>query len=157
MRKKILSLIACLGMGMAGYAQTEVVVSNPDSLEIKESRDSSIYENFEFPALFPGGQEALEKYLKSKLRLHYKSLKKVTNPRIILRFVIDKDGSVSKVEVVRSSGNKRIDKECVRVVRKMPRWQPASESGKTLQVRYYLPIPLKDYAGAEDSETNENN
>ena len=105
-------------------------------------------------AQFPGGQEALEEYLKAKLKFHKKSLKKVTNQRIILRFLIDTDGLVGKVEVVRSSGNKRIDKDAMRVVRKMPRWIPASECGKAIPVRYNLPISLKHYGWVESDVTN---
>ena len=122
--------------------------------ESRESKDTNVYDDYEEQAQFPGGQEALEKYLKAKLKFHKKSLKKVTNQRIILRFLIDKDGSVGKVEVVRSSGNKRIDKDAMRVVRKMPRWIPASECGKNIPVRYNLPISLKHYGWVESDVTN---
>ena len=122
--------------------------------ESRESKDTRVYEDYEEQAQFPGGQEALEEYLKAKLKFHKKSLKKVTNQRIILRFLIDKDGLVSKVEVVRSSGDKRIDKEAVRVVRKMPRWIPASECGKAIPVKYNLPVSLKNLGFIKESETN---
>ena len=73
-----------LVVSILSHAKTETMVSNTDSLKTKESRDSTIYEDFEFPAEFPGGQEALKGYLKKEFRYTRKSLKKITCDIIIL-------------------------------------------------------------------------
>ena len=73
-----------LVVSILSHAKTETMVSNPDSLKTKESRDSTIYADFEFPAEFPGGQEALKEYLKKEFRYTSKSLKKITCDIIIL-------------------------------------------------------------------------
>ncbi len=65
-----LFLSAMLVVSILSYAQTETMVSNTDSLETKESRDGTIYEDFEFPAEFPGGQEALKEYLKKRIPIY---------------------------------------------------------------------------------------
>ena len=137
-----LFLSAMLVVSILSHAKTEIVVCNTDSLKTKESRDSTIYEDFEFPAEFPGGQEALKEYLKKEFRYTRKSLEKITRDRIILRFTINVDGTLSDIEIVRGSGNKRLDKKAVRVVKNMPRWKPASEAGRIIPIRYYLPIKL---------------
>lgn len=137
-----LFLSAMLVVSILSHSKIETVVSNSDSLKTKESRDSTIYEDFEFPAEFPGGQEALKEYLKKEFRYTRKSLEKTTRDRIILRFTINVDGTLSDIEIVRGSGNKRLDKKAVQVVKKMPRWKPASEAGRIVPIRYYLPIKL---------------
>ena len=86
-----LFLSAMLVVSILSHAKTEIVVSNTDSLKTKESRDSTIYADFEFPAEFPGGQEALKEYLKKEFRYTRKSLEKITRDRIILRFTINVD------------------------------------------------------------------
>ena len=70
-----LFLSAMLVVSILSHSKIETVVSNSDSLKTKESRDSTIYEDFESPAEFPGGQEALKEYLRKEFRYTRKSLK----------------------------------------------------------------------------------
>ena len=137
-----LFLSAMLVVSILAHAKTEAMVSNPDSLKTKESRDSTMYADFEFPAEFPGGQEALKENLKKEFRKSSKSLKNKTCDRIILRFTINVDGTLSDIEIVRGSGNKSLDKKAVQVVKNMPRWKPASEAGRFIPIRYILPLKL---------------
>ena len=67
----------------------------------------------------------------------------------------DKQKTISDIEIVRSTGSKRIDKEVAKVIQKMPRWKPASENGSPIKSWYHLAIPLKKY-GLEEKQEPQN-
>lgn len=87
---------------------------------------------------FPGGPEALKQFMARNLGSpgYLDAGEKVV---VQLRFMINKDGSVSHVEILQSGGA-AFDKEVVRVVRKMPRWTPALQNGINVPVNYVLPV-----------------
>lgn len=63
--------------------------------------------------------------------------------RTIVQFVVNKDGSIGDIEVVRSSGYSVFDREAIRVVLSMPRWKPGTQRGKPIRVKYTLPVNFK--------------
>lgn len=89
---------------------------------------------------FPGGLEALRKYLSRNLsapeELGLESGQKVM---VKVRFVVGKDGVVSIIEVIETGGS-IFDKEVVRVCKKMPKWKPAIQNGEPVTVTYVLPV-----------------
>lgn len=89
---------------------------------------------------FPGGIEALKKYLSRNLSapddLGMESGQKIM---VKVRFVVGKDGAVSIIEVIETGGN-IFDKEVVRVCKKMPKWKPAIQNGEPVTASYVLPV-----------------
>lgn len=91
---------------------------------------------------FPGGTAALMKYLKDNIQ--YPSVCRENNiqGRVLLSFVVNKDGSIVDIEVVRGI-NPYLDKEAARVISTMPRWQPGEQRGKTVRVKFSLPVNFR--------------
>ena len=87
---------------------------------------------------FPGGQEALVRFLKTNL-ITPEELQVGEKKTVQVRFKVDIDGTISSVEVVQSGGG-LFDKEVMRVCKKMPRWKPAFQNGSNIAVSYILPV-----------------
>jgi protein TonB len=92
---------------------------------------------FDDPPQFPGGQEALEKFLSKNLRVPKKQAK--IAGRVILSFTVQADGRL-KDFVVRKKLLPEYDEEALRVMKKSPRWKPSMQNGKPVKSGYALPI-----------------
>ena len=92
---------------------------------------------------FPGGMRALMDYLKKEIRYPKKCSASGIEGRAFVRFIVDKNGKIKKVVLFKSSGNQLLDKEAIRVVKKMPRWNPGKNKGKEVNVRLTLPVNFK--------------
>lgn len=87
---------------------------------------------------FPGGPEALIRFLKNNLKTP-DDLQVGETKTVHIRFLVGTDGSVSNLEIVQSGGSE-FDKEVMRVCKKMPRWKPAFQNGSNVAVSYVLPV-----------------
>ena len=92
---------------------------------------------------FPGGQAALFKYLSENVKYPVIAQENGIQGRVICQFVVNTDGSIVNVEVVRSGGDASLDKEAVRVIKSMPKWKPGTQDGKPMRVRYSIPINFR--------------
>lgn len=90
---------------------------------------------------FPGGQQALFNYLAENIQYPRKAV--LEQGRVIVEFVVEQDGSISNVNIAKSSGNKWLDAEGIRLIKSMPKWKPGRLKGKTVRVRYCVPITFK--------------
>lgn len=91
-----------------------------------------------FP-VFPGGDAALLRYLSGKLRYTSAAIEHRIQGRVYLSFVVEIDGSISNVTVLRGLGF-GLDQEAIRAVQGMPRWQPGYQNGRPVAVVYHLPV-----------------
>lgn len=91
---------------------------------------------------YPGGDEELFKYLATNIKYPSDAKEQNIEGRVICQFVINRDGSVSDVVVVRSIAPS-LDAEAVRVISAMPNWTPGEQRGQTVRVKYTLPINFK--------------
>jgi len=87
---------------------------------------------------FPGGMDGLKRFLSRNLRSTHE-MDPGTAIRVQVKFVVDKDGNVTALEL-QQSGGKDFDSEVIRVLKKMPRWQPGMQNGIAVAVYYYLPV-----------------
>jgi TonB family protein len=101
-----------------------------------------VFSHVQVPPKFPGGDQALMKWLTENTDYPESAQKNAIQGRVILRFVIDSDGSVTNVEVQRSL-DPACDKEAVRVANVMPDWIPGEQNGHKVAVYYTLPIMFK--------------
>ena len=92
---------------------------------------------------FPGGQAALFKYLSENVKYPVIAQENGIQGRVICQFVVNTDGSIVNVEVVRSGGDASLDKEAVRVIKSMPKWHPGQQRGKPVRVKYTVPVNFK--------------
>jgi protein TonB len=91
---------------------------------------------------FPGGEAALMKYLKSHVIYPPMAAKNDVQGHVIAQFVVNEDGSVGEVKVVRSL-DKDLDREAIRVVKSLPKFTPGRQNGEAVNVWYTLPVPFK--------------
>ncbi len=94
------------------------------------------------PPEYPDGMEAFYKYLAENIQYPEQAKANGTQGRVLVRFVVMNDGSIVNVEVERGIGS-GCDEEAVRVVKSMPKWKPAMDNGKAVNVNYALPITFK--------------
>ena len=104
--------------------------------------DSPALEVAETNPEFPGGMEALYKYLAENIHYPEQAKKDGVQGRVFVRFVIEADGTVTGAEVLRGIGG-GCDEEAVHVVKAMPKWKPGTVDGKPVRVQYNLPITFK--------------
>lgn len=91
---------------------------------------------------FPGGDAAMYKWIGEHMKYPEAAAQAGIQGRVVVSFIVEKDGSVSNVKVLRGK-DPDLDKEAVRVVRSMPRWQPGKMNGTPVRVTYMLPLNFK--------------
>ena len=102
-----------------------------------------IHEVVEVQPEFPGGMKEMAKYIKSNLKYPEAAAKVSAEGKAFVQFVVKADGSISDVQIMRSSGNESLDAEALRVVKAMPKWRPAMNKGKAVNVKFVLPVVFK--------------
>jgi periplasmic protein TonB len=102
--------------------------------------EPAVLEKSEIMPEYPGGPEALKRFLLKNLRFDFEDQEPGTRIEIRCRFVVDKEGKVTGIEIVKSAGRSEYDKEVTRVVTKMPAWKPGIQNGRTVSVYFTLPV-----------------
>jgi protein TonB len=92
---------------------------------------------------FPGGQQEMMKYIAENIKYPVIAQENGIQGRVICQFVIEKNGSVTDIQVVRSSGDASLDKEAERVIKTMPKWKPGKQRGKPVRVKYTIPVAFR--------------
>ena len=121
----------------------EVVIAPPVEAPVEEEEEEVIFMVVETMPEFPGGQQALFKYLSENVKYPVIAQENGIQGRVICQFVVNKDGAIVDVEVVRSGGDPSLDKEAVRVIKSMPKWNPGKQRGKAVRVKYTVPVTFK--------------
>ena len=107
-----------------------------------EPKQPDVFDVVEGMPQFPGGEAALMRYLSQNIRYPKEAMEAKTQGRVIVQFVIEKDGSISGAHVVKSV-NPQLDAEALRVVNAMPNWTPGTQNGQTVRVKYAVPISFR--------------
>ena len=121
----------------------EVVIAPPVEAPVEEEEEEVIFMVVETMPEFPGGQQALFKYLGENVKYPVIAQENGIQGRVICQFVVNRDGSIVDVVVVRSSGEPSLDKEAVRVINSMPKWKPGKQRGKPVRVKYTVPVNFR--------------
>lgn len=126
-------------------AKEEVVA--PVSPEAKEApaekaAEEEIFMVVEQMPEFPGGIKELMDYLGTNVKYPENAMKKNVQGRVVVQFVVEKDGSLSEASVIRSI-DPDLDAEALRVVQTMPKWKPGMQKGQAVRVKYTLPVSFK--------------
>lgn len=126
-------------------AKEEVVA--PASQEVKEApaekaAEEEIFMVVEQMPEFPGGIKELMDYLGTNVKYPENAMKKNVQGRVVVQFVVEKDGSLSEASVIRSI-DPDLDAEALRVVQTMPKWKPGMQKGQAVRVKYTLPVSFK--------------
>lgn len=115
--------------------QPNLVLSQTDTADA----EAEIFMIVEEPAQYPGGQEAMYKYLGENIIYPDAAREDKAEGVVYVNFVIDLDGKVTNVKVLRGI-HEACDKEAIRVVSEMPPWTPARQKGTKVKMAYNLPI-----------------
>ena len=122
-----------------------VVVSGcstpPAQENVSMEEDTTIYLLVDTMPSFPGGNEALFKFLEENVQWPHPEMD--GQCRVICQFVVEKDGKITNLSVQRSCGYDIFDNEAVRVISIMPNWTPGYKDGKPVRVKYVVPINFK--------------
>ena len=121
----------------------EVVIAPPVEAPVEEEEEETIFMVVESMPEFPGGQQALFKFLAENVKYPVIAQENGIQGRVICQFVVNKDGSIVDVQAVRSSGEPSLDKEAIRVIKSMPKWKPGKQRGKPVRVKYTVPVNFR--------------
>ena len=104
--------------------------------------ENGVYQVVEEMPEFPGGQEKLMEFLAKSMKYPVEAQKNNEQGRVIVQMVVEADGSISNIKVIRSV-SPSLDAEAMRVVGSMPKWKPGRQKGKAVAVKYTLPITFR--------------
>ena len=150
--KKICLLSVAMFCTLVMFAQSDgvnttsndtVVGDDQFTVYIDPERDEILLTPIQVMPEFPGGERAMFQYIQENLKYPKQALKKQIQGRSICQFIVEKDGSISHIQVVRSSGNKSLDRAAIRVIKTMPKWTPGRLQGKIVRTHYTLPVNFR--------------
>ena len=152
--KKTLFLVIftlfCIGNMYAQTYSTDENITESDSTKTTNTEDNEdeyieqtvIHYQETYPE-FPGGMSELMKFIQKNMRYPKIAIKKGIEGRVICQFTVTKDGSIEDIIVVRGL-HKSLDKEAVRVIKKMPKWKPGKNyKGEVQNYKYTIPVTFK--------------
>ena len=104
--------------------------------------EEKVYEVVEEMPSFPGGQGAMFEFIANNIQYPIVAEENGVQGRVLVSFVIKKDGSLSNVRVVKSV-DPALDKEAVRLIKSMPKWSPGKEKGQFVNVKFTVPVTFR--------------
>lgn len=118
------------------------IYAPPAAVEEEVADADEVFVLVEQMPKFPGGDPALLRFINQSIKYPVIAQENGIQGRVVCSFVVNRDGSVVDVEVVRGV-DPSIDKEAMRVVGSMPKWEPGSQRGKPVRVRFTVPITFR--------------
>ncbi len=129
---------------MYGSRDEVFVPAPPAPQKLPKSAADEIYEYVDEPASFPGGMDALKKYLMENINYPQTAKDAGISGKVYLKFVVSSNGTISNVKVMRGVADcPECDKEALRVVKNMPNWVPGKNKGKSVNSFLNLPVQFK--------------
>ena len=122
--------------------QVQTYVPPPPPKPKEEEVTEEIFVVVEEQPEFPGGNAAMMKFLGDNIRYPVIAQENGIQGRVICNFVVERDGSITDVQVVRGV-DPSLDREAVRVIQQMPRWKPGKQRGSAVRVRFTLPVVFR--------------
>ena len=139
---------------MVVVAQTpkeEVKYTKVEVEETEEPQEKVIFQVVEEMPEFPGGMGEAMKFLAKNIKYPVAAQQAKIEGRVIVQFVVERDGSISDIHTVRSV-SPELDAEAIRVVSLMPKWKPGKQRGKAVAVKYTMPIMFRLQSPAPKNE-----
>jgi TonB family protein len=148
-------LIDCLDAMIVMMEEDDIVELEEDCIEIAvdivpvevveevEEEEEVVFKVIETMPEFPGGQQAMMKFIADNIQYPVIAMENGIQGRVICQFVVEKDGHIGDIQVVRTSGDASLDKEAVRVIGTMPKWKPGIQRGKPVRVIFTIPINFR--------------
>ena len=118
------------------------IIYTPVNIKTEEPVEEDIFVLVENMPEFPGGNGALFQYLSKNIKYPAIPQEEGIQGRVIIQFVVDKDGTITDPVVVRSV-DPYLDKEALRVIKAMPKWKPGLQRNKAVRVKYTVPVAFR--------------
>lgn len=127
---------------VVGTGAPSAVATGPVGPVVEEVDDDRVYDVVEVNASFPGGEAECMKWLQQNIKYPQICQEQGVQGRVIVAFVVNRDGSIVDVKVVRSP-DEHLSAEAMRVVKLMPKWKPARQGNKAVRSRFNLPVMFR--------------
>ena len=128
---------------LAEAVRSDIAVTAPPPPPApKPEVSNKVFDVVEEMPHFPGGPAALQAFLSSNTKYPVVAQENGVQGRVIVSFVVERDGSITDVKVVRSV-DPSLDREATRVVKSMPRWSPGKQNGSAVRVKYTVPVVFR--------------
>ena len=124
----LIALMAVFGFTTASAQKTVISQKNEKVFDVVEQMPE-----------YPGGMQALFEFLKENIKYPEDAQKQKVEGRVLAKFVVETDGSISNIEVVKHAFPS-LDAEAVRVIQAMPKWSPGKQKGQAVRVKFVVPI-----------------
>ncbi len=117
----------------------------PESLKPENNPNNPqyVHQVVEVPASFPGREMGLKEFLAKNIVYPPYAIENGVEGTVVCRFIVELDGSLSDIRIIKSVGDDSLDAEAIRVIKHMPQWIPASNNGKRVRAYYNLPVRFK--------------
>ena len=127
---------------MSSMAKAANPTANSISTNNMQTKQSDIKSSDKVEVMpeFKGGNKAMMEFLMMNMKYPESAIKAKQQGKAVVGFVVKKDGTVSDVYIVKSTGYDVLDNEAMRVVKSMPAWEPGKQKGKPVDVKYFVPI-----------------
>lgn len=136
--KKQLTIIFCF-LYLVSFSHSSCINKSKAEINCPQSDSSKVFSLVEKMPTFPGGDNELYKFLGNNLKYPKKERQNGTTGKVFVTFVINADGSISDIKILRSL-TALFDEEVIRVIKLMPKWTPGTNQGKPVNVQYNLPV-----------------
>lgn len=137
-------MLLFLSVAIQASAQIKRVSTvNPMSGGNSSYDDIYDYDNVDIKPQFPGGECDLFNFINETREYPYEAYKNKIEGRVLCTFVVNSDGSISNIDIVRGASNEQLNREAMRVISVMPKWEAGKVNGKVVRVRCFLPIAFR--------------
>ena len=120
-------------------AKDDIAAPEPPKHVVEETKIFTVVEQM---PMFPGGDAALMGYLRDNMHYPTVAAENGVQGRVVVGFVVERDGSITDVNVLRSV-DPSLDREAMRVVKAMPKWTPGKQNGSAVRVKYQVPVTFR--------------
>lgn len=121
-------------------AKEDIAAPEPPKHVVEET--TKIFTNVEQMPMYPGGEAALLGYLRDNIHYPTVAAENGVQGRVVVGFVVERDGSITDVKILRGV-DPSLDREAMRVVKSMPRWNPGKQNGSAVRVKYQVPVSFR--------------
>lgn len=124
-------------------SKAETKVAKFDSkVATRDSGTETVMDKCEVMPKFPGGESGMMKFLTENVKYPKEALDKGITGRVLVEFVVERDGSINDVKIMKSV-DPILDNEAIRIVKAMPKWEPGTMDGKAVRVKHTLPVMFR--------------
>ena len=120
-------------------AKDDIAAPEPPKHVVEETKIFTVVEQM---PMYPGGDAALMGYLRDNIHYPTIAAENGVQGRVVVGFVVERDGSITDVKILRGV-DPSLDREAMRVVKSMPRWNPGKQNGSAVRVKYQVPVSFR--------------